>query len=530
MKRRDFLKATAVGGAAAATLGTRVRRASAVPQFGDVPADHASIMVPKSQQVGSILECFMYGGIVPWEGFYCVPEFGSTTAKTWHKAYPVDFANASMACGYDPANPFTPFANDSGGRQIYLSPFLAPLIARADVVDRMRVVVNRHTLEPHEAAIPLTMSGKTLGSPSLASLGSHVARYFSDHDVDALHPSPFSYGFSIAQSFVPNDNILTMLATGLHPAAARPLHIKTDNAIRLNALLNRGAVGTLDDRARYDALLQIYDAQYQKRLQFGSSDKLLRAPRFGEFNASVSSLAHASDIQSMLAASYLTAVKGTACTMRGCTGDKCSATSSPPGTSVVTTTPFEQPINNPYMALRLATHLLTHDQFPAKHCMVVDTGLKEADGGGGYDTHSETPFTQARNMNNFFNSLLPMVNKPGENDPNKIDLNKTMIILNMEFGRTPGLQGGNTGRNHWPYGYTQIYIGGPAQKGVYGVIPENGQASTYTTPAENRIAALLALGIWPFDSASYSGSNVQNETLEGKAVQSVLKRVLGIQV
>ena len=519
MKRRDFLKASAVGGAAAATLSTRARRASAVPAFGDVPADHASVMLPKNKQVGSILECFMYGGITPWEGFYCIPEYGSTTARTWHKAYPNDFANASIACGYDPANPFTAFANDSSGRQIFLSPFLKQIIDRPDIVDRMRVVVNRHTLEPHEAAIPLTMSGKTLGSPSLASLGSHVGRYFLDHDVDNLHPSPFSYGFSIASSFVPNDNILTMLASGLHPGGARPLHIKTDNALRLNALLNRTAVGSLDDRSRYDALLQIYDQQFRSRLKVG--EKVLRAPRFGELSAAANSVAHASDIQAMLSAEYLTAVPGKGCFQR--VGTAWNA-------STVGPLQIENTINNPYMALRLATHLLTHEQFPAKHCMVVDTGLREADGGGGYDTHSETPFTQARNMNNFFGSMLPMINKPGEGNPDKLDLDKTMIILNMEFGRTPGLQGANTGRNHWPYGYTQVYIGGPAQKGVYGVIPESGQASTYTSPTENRIAALLAMGIWPFDSASFSSSNVQGETQEGPAVQSVLKRVLGVEV
>ena len=528
MKRRDFLKATAVGGAAAATIGTKVRRASAVPAFGDVPADHASVMLPKANQATNILECFMYGGVTPWEGFYCVPEYGSTSARTWHKAYPTDFLNASLACGYDPSNPFTPFANDSSGRQIYLSPFLAPLIARKDVTDRMRIVVNRHTLEPHEAAIPLAMSGKTLGSPSLASLGSHVARYFVDHDVDNLHPSPFSYGFSIASSFVPTDNILTMLATGLHPGAARPLHIKTDGAARLNLLLARTNIGSLDDRSRYDALLQIYDAQYQKRLNFGKSDRLLRAPRFGELTSAVSSLAHASDIQSMITPAYLTPVAGTSCFARS-----KSLSGSKPDTSVIDTVKVSNTINNPLMALTLATHLLTHEQFPAKHCMVVDTGLTEADGGGGYDTHSETPFTQARNLYNFFNSLMPLINGPGESDPAKIDLNKTMIVLNMEFGRTPGLQGSATGRNHWPYGYAQVYIGGPitnAQKGVYGVINEGGQATTYTTPTENRIAALLAMGIWPFDSASYSGSNVQNQTLEGPAVQDVLKRVLGYTV
>jgi hypothetical protein len=366
-------------------------------------------------------------------------------------------------------------------------------------------------------------------------LGSHVARYFVEHDVDGLHPSPFAYGFSISNSFVPTDNILTMLATGLHPGAARPLHIKTNNALRLNTLLNRSGVGSLDDRSRYDALLQLYDAQYASRLKFGgSSGRALRAPRFGELTAAVSSLAHAADIQSMITPAYL---DPTAYLAPGATNyQSCFrrlAGTTQPDKSAIDTVKISNTINNPLMALKLATHLLTHQQFPAKHCMVVDTGLTEADGGGGYDTHSETPFTQARNLYNFFNSLLPLINGPGESDPNKIDLNKTMIVLNMEFGRTPGLQGANTGRNHWPYGYAQIYIGGPitqAQTGVYGVIAESGQATTFTTPTENRIAALLAMGIWPFDSASYSGSNVQNQTQEGPAVQSVLKRVLGYDV
>jgi len=539
MERRNFLKAAALGGvAAAASVSMKTRRASAVPLFGDVPADHASIMLPKQNQVTSILECFMYGGVTPWEGFYCVPSYGSD-GKSWHKAYPVDFLNAAKACSYSDPGLFTYFGQDSGStvtgaladpKDIFLSPFLTPLIARNDITDRMRVVVNRHALEPHEAAIPLTMSGKTLGSPSLASLGSHVARYFVDHDLEGKHPAPFSYGFSISNSFVPSDNILTMLATGLHPGSARPLHIKINDATRLSALLNRAPIGSLDDRQRYDLLLGTYFNQYQDRLKFASTSEILRAPRFNELTSAASALSHASDIQSLLASEYLTKVGGTACFARSGAQTVGSSSFDP-------NTPFTNANgagNYPQMSLKMAAHLLTHPTYPAAHCMVIDTGLREADGGGGYDTHNETPFTQAHNLNNFFNSLLPLVNKPGESDPNKIDLNKTMIILNMEFGRTPGLQKTtNTGRNHWPYGYTQVYIGGPitnAQRGIYGTIPENGTATVYTTPTENRIAALLAMGIWPFEQASFSSVNVQDSSSESNAVKSVLSRVLGYTV
>ena len=137
----------------------------------------------------------------PLGRFLLRPELRLETAKTWHKAYPVDFLNAAKACSYSDPGPVHLFRSGLGldvrawpPKDIFLSPFLLPLIARNDITDRMRIVVNRHSLEPHEAAIPLTMSGKTLGSPSLASLGSHVARYFVDHDLEAKHPAPFAYG------------------------------------------------------------------------------------------------------------------------------------------------------------------------------------------------------------------------------------------------------------------------------------------------------------------------------------------------
>jgi hypothetical protein len=65
MQRRDFLRATAAGGASAA-LGATVwtKRASAVP-FGEVPVQHASSMLPESARAQSILECFLYGGLIP---------------------------------------------------------------------------------------------------------------------------------------------------------------------------------------------------------------------------------------------------------------------------------------------------------------------------------------------------------------------------------------------------------------------------------------------------------------------------------
>ena len=472
-----------------------------------MPSEYTSVMLPANVQAKSILEVFMYGGVSPWETFYASDTKGKAS-NTWLYTFYDRTVEALSKCGYDATAPvLTPFAKDSEGAPVFLGGFLKPILDRADVLSRMRVVINRHALEPHEAAIPLAISGRTLGSPSMASLGAHVQRYFVDHD-DGTHAAPFSYGFATAGGYIPTDNVLSLVATGLHPGSARPLLIKVDNVTRLSALLDRAKLGELTERAKYDALMDVYFEQYQNSLVFGAEGDALRSTRFRELNQAARSVAASDSVKGVLDPSLFVKLPGAAC------GDT-------------------NQINVPAMSLRLATHLLTHPTSPAKHCCVIDTGLKEADGGGGYDTHHEMSFTQSRNLNNMLSNLLANVNKPGENDPAKIDLDKTMIVLNQEFGRAPGSQNGGLGRNHWPYGYAQVYIGGPItkdQSGVYGAIPESGQASVYTTPTENRVAALLAMGIYPFDSAGFSNSDIQGQTDNGKAIADVSKRILGYAV
>jgi hypothetical protein len=507
MKRRQFMQATA-GGVVAAGLSSWTRRAKAAP-FGEVPDEYKNVMLPAQSQAKSILEVFMYGGVSPWETFYCSETFGKNDAR-WLYTFLDRTVQASQLCGYEYTTSqdlLTPFATDSAGKQVFLGPFLQPILKRPDVLNRMRIVINRHALEPHEAAIPLAICGKTLGSPSLASLGAHVQRHFVEAET-GTRTAPFSYGFATAGGFIPTDNVLALVATGLHPGAARPLLIKVDNVNRLNSLLDRTAVGSLDDRSKYDALMQVYFQQYESQLRFGKQGDPLRATRYRELNQAAKSVSGSSSVQEVLDPALFVKLPGEAC------GE-------------------QNDINVPAMSLRLATHLLTHPTSPAKHCCVVDTGLEEADGGGGYDTHREMTFTQSRNLNNMLTNLLARVNAPGENDPSKIDLDKTMIILNQEFGRAPSAQNGGFGRNHWPYGYMQVYIGGPiteAQKGVYGSIEESGQANIFTTPTENRIAALLAMGIWPFDQAGFSNSDIQNQAEDAAAVRDVTKRILGYGV
>lgn len=508
MKRRDFMRVSAGGAAVAASSSLWSRHAKAAV-YGQAPEHHENLLLPPEKRAQSILEVFMYGGVSPWETFYANEAWGRDKGMFLH-TFPDRTVDATIACGYDQdVPPLTFFAKDSDGKDVFLGPFLRPLLERPDVVNRMRIVINRHALEPHEAAIPYAVSGKTLGSPSLAALGAHIQRHFIEKDTTG-RTTPYAYGFATAGSFIPNDNVLSLVATGLHPGSARPLLIKVDNAARLNQLLDRVAVGSVAERARHDQLMNAYFAQYQEGLKFSGTGELLRSSRFGELHQAAKSVQGSDDVKAVLDPTLFVPGPDTSCRETN------------------------NNINVPKMSLALATHLLTHPTSPARHCCVMDTGLVAADGGGGYDTHSEMSFKQSGNLRNMLVNLLSRINEPGENNPNKIDLDKTMVILNQEFGRAPTRQGTGNGRNHWPYGYMQVYIGGPIteeQRGVYGSIsPETAQATTFTTPTENRIAALLAMGIWPFDQAGFSSSDVQGQTHEPAAIVDVTKRILGYDV
>jgi hypothetical protein len=124
---------------------------------------------------------------------------------------------------------------------------------------------------------------------------------------------------------------------------------------------------------------------------------------------------------------------------------------------------------------------------------------------------------------------MGLINEPGEHDPGKLDLDRTLILLTTEFGRSPEAQDHGKGRRHWPYGYPVSFIGGPIRsRGVFGACGPDSRATLASSPQENRIAALLALGIWPFEPESYRVADVPGASSHLTAAQLVLKRQLGI--
>jgi hypothetical protein len=503
MRRRQFLHSLAGLGAAGA-LGLPLLWSRRAQAFGVAPPGDAKAMLPPELRAQSILEIFLYGGVSQYESFYCVPEHGKQDqTHFWLYQGTGDLDAQAALCGAN-GQPLTAFhAQDADGQDVHLGPHTLPLRLRPDLMARLRVAVTQHDLEPHEAAIPQMLGGRPLGSPALAGLGAHIQRYFSEQE-GIPGRAPYSYVLlQNSLSGIPTDNLRAVTAVGLHPGSARPLSIEVDAATALTAQLARPAVGA--HRKAYDALLADYLARYQARLSWAKNGAPVRAQRLTELASSQAAVAAAEGVAGVLDSSLFQPVPGQAC------GDQLAT----------------DPIA---MNLHLAAHLLTHPVAPARYVCVIDGGLLPADGGGGYDTHDELPHTQARNLQHTLGRLAAVINQPGEQDPHKLDLDKTLVVLTTEFGRTP-FQQGKKGRNHWPYGFPTVFLGGPVHKpGVFGACLPTGKASLASSPQENRIAALLALGIWPFANESFNVADVAGVGSEPAAAVAVQQRQLGLDV
>lgn len=498
MKRRAFL--TAVGGAGAVvTVGPWIARSSA-ETFGAFPSGTSSVQLPDGERAKRVLEIFLYGGLSPWETLYFVRDYGTpadpVAPNTQYYAYASTNASIANSCGSDESA--RPFATDANGAMVELGPFAFRLAARADVANRMRVVVQRHTLEPHEAAVPMALTGRPVGQPNAAGLGTHIQRARIDSRVAPDRASPFSYVFSTAD--ISSDNVAAAAAAGQHPGSARPLLIKTDSAAAVVGLLDRGTVGS--GRASHDALINAYVDQYQQRLTWPGQGRV-RSARTDDFMVAHATVAKSTAIRAVLTDELFT--------------PRTNASCGSSGRSL------------PHIGIQAAVGLLTHPTEPASYACVSDVGLRLASGGGGYDTHSRNAVDTATNFDNLMSALLAHINQPGETDPRKLNLDDTLIILNSEFGRTPGRQD-TTGRNHHPYGYATAFLGGPirtAHKGVSGAIGRDGMATSFATPAENRMAALLALGIWPFGGDGFNVADAPTATSELMAAQQAMTKFLG---
>ena len=499
MRRRDFMK----GAASLAALGwAGAARAS---EWGQAPDSVAQgLLLADGVRAESVLDLFCYGGVGPFESFYVVEDYGRASDpdfanQQWH-LFEAQHEQVFGGCGIPSDQWLAEFATDTLGKVVKWGPATLPLRQRSDIMARTRVLVQRHGLEPHEAAIPLALSGMRLGSPRMAGLGAHVQRYHMDRDTSGRRV-PYSYVL-YPDNEIDTDNIRAASQVGLHPGSARPLDLRVTSSVDLEALLGRSEVG--DFRDQYDRLVAHYASQAQRRYSLGGTP--LRSQAIDDHRFATESMASADALMEVLGGDLFAAIPNQLCGLP--TREDTTA-----------------------MGLRLAAHLLTHPSSPAKHVTVVDGGMIPASGGGGFDVHSRHLPDTTRNLYSTLSHLVGHINEPEENDPSKIDLDKTMVVLNTEFGRTPFAQDFTLkGTNHHPYGYVTLLIGGPVgpeQRGILGAIGPDGWADRYVTPIETRAAVLAAMGLYPFSHESFAIGDLRERAVEKDGVAWLNEIVLG---
>jgi len=498
--RRRWLAGAAAAIGTTAAVGPLLRsRPAAAAQWGAWPSSLASLRLPPERRATRVLELFFYGGLCPWDTFYCVPGWGEGEGRFLHA---FDVQSRFEPCGGSGALT-RPFASDDAGTEIHLGPWTHPLWSRPDLLARMRVVVTRHDQLPHETAIPLALTGARLGSPQLAGTGSAVQRHFAG-EAASERVAPYAYAIHPGGEFT-GENLSAATATGRHPVAARPWDIAIDQGPVLASLLERPA--TASDRATHDALLHLHTERFAARLRGVESRRSARSPALDAWQAMLSAEAHAPDVAPLLDGSLFGLSLAAEC-------------GAPPRASV------------PGTSAHAAARLLLGEQ-AARYVLWIDGGLAQSQDGG-HDSHRDHLAHASLNYTHTLRALADRINAPGEANPEKLDLADTLVVITSEFGRSPHRQDDLDGLNHWPQGYVTVLLGGPVDASAAGVAgsiaPDTAAAERFVTPAELRAGLLDALGIYPFDAAAFGLGDLQGAPSDDVAAITMLRRnILGVE-
>lgn len=498
MRRRDFLKIAGTGAAGAAFLAGRTRARADGGAWGDYPDAARAALLPAAKQAKSVLEVFLHGGMCPWDTFYAVDrdDYGRAAGQMWWTFQDgVDSISSWWAtCGGTGAM-LQDFRTDELGALVKLGPFADPLRGRKDIVSRLRLHVMEHDLFPHVPAVTLAATGSRQGAPRLAGIGSAVQHHALTHATGVA-----TYPYAYVVNGAPHASV-----AGLHPAASAPLTLRTeDDALgdkpRALIVANSGAVAP-----EVAALAALYDDAHGRRLTWPGSTHRVRSATAAIYESSNQQLAWLQKLAGVLPTSF-----------------------SPPAGQVCGMA-YEH--DRTRFVLQLAARLLRHPGSVARHVLVGDTSFAEnVPMPDNYDFHSDYVRKAAAKLPYLWQRLVEIINEPGENDPAKIDLDETMVVVNTEFGRSPGIQGTN-GRNHWPTAYVTLMFGGPIgpdQQGIVGAIDANARPVHALKPAETRAATLAALGIYPFSAETFSFADVAGVTEETEAALKIKEVVLGV--
>jgi hypothetical protein len=481
-----------------------IEEATAGPWGSPRDAEHAAALMPEDKRPERIVEFFLFGGLAPWDTVYVVPEHGDpeqggpyAMQQWWQFQFgPDNVQDHFNRCGGGSRDLYEPFATDALGKTVNLGPFVYPLRDRPDLLRRMRILVMGHDQLSHQAAVPLALCGQLRSSPRLASTGAHIERYFQDR---VGNQRPHAWQIIPGLPDLGTFSADSANSIGLHRPSARPLQVRFNgDGLDLEAL-RRPAFGSR--RTAVDAAVERYLQAYEARYRHG--DGRLRSAGLDDYAAARAALGRSDAILALLNDTVAS----------GSQGMECGETSAADYTT---------------MGLRLAAHLATRPEGAPRYINAVDGGLFPATAGAAYDTHVNHVVESSTNVVHFFSEFASRINEPGEDDPDKLDLDRDLVLVTTEFGRDPTATG--TGTEHWPGGYAVLAFGGPIDEersGVVGAIGEDGLASESVTPAEFRASLLLAMGIWPFSTESFAVGDVREGVTELDAAVWLKERIWG---
>ncbi len=509
--RRDFIRHASALTAAGLGVGCTEEEPATGPGSGPwgAPADatQSALLLPSERAPEGVLELFLWGGVNAFDTFHVIPEHGDPSAggdfagQGWwaFQEGPDSIPEVFQRCGGGGRPLLEPWRRDGDGRQVHLGPFLYPLRERPDLLARTRSLVMRHDAAPHQVAVPLALGGHINSNPRLAGFGAHVERFHQARS--GARDSPYAWVLFPDRIDITAHNAYAAVAVGAHEGSARPTGLLMGQGSRLVDLLGRSNLG--ERSAEVDAALAWYLGSYGGALA-GPDGNPVRAPALAGYEAAIGGLARSERLRGLLPAELLSVP----------TAESCGEQSD---------------LDLSTAQLRLGAHLLTRAVEPAKYVCMVDGGMLPTSTGAAYDTHRNHVVESSRNLVHVFSQLVGLINEPGEDDPDKLDLDRHQILITTEFGRSPHIQNGS-GLNHWPQGYVQWVIGGWADEersGIIGTIAESGHATNSISPSEFRAALLLGQGIWPFNGEAFAVGDTRVDGSEADAARWLREHVLG---
>lgn len=517
--RREFLQLLSEGGAklmlASVGLNTFMRSAHAdnhctVGSWGGLVGNVGG-WTCENHAGYKILEIYLNLGVSQWENFW-LPGAGNPNFSDYGMGSLASFSDLDW--GANSANfpcqaPDIPgnfndsqiFSAQSGGGNIYWGAATKPIYRRNDIFPRCRMVTQYHDLLPHQAANPYVLTGLRLGNPRRAGTGAAIQRRARVVDPEQILP----VSYVLHRNDIVNPH-MSAVAIGSHPGFARPLDIRIQDTNAFVNSLSRSGISSESDE-----LLLALRHEYRDRLRFRGFGDPVRSTGFQGYWTAAELLESAPSLQALFAGDIL--VRDT--NVATCPDHPTVTETNIPGVKTM---------------LHAAASLLSSG--PARYVCAIDSGITTIPGLsiGGYDTHGDGTSLHLLNTNaniyNVMHHLADIIHHPINNPGGTVSLDDTMVIINTDFNRTPGING-NNGRDHWPFGCLTFMIGGPINGGpsIRGSINNTGYTDTdYRYSATDmRAAVLLAAGIDPFAEANFRVSDFSPALMRGIATEGQIR-------